>query len=39
MRNGVVLMVVSSILLLLYTHGSVDALVVMYSINVILAHV
>jgi len=36
MRNGVVLMGVSSILLLLYTHGSVDALVVMYSINVFI---
>ena len=36
MRNGVVLMGVSSILLLLYTRGSVDALVVMYSINVFI---
>jgi amino acid transporter len=34
MRNGVVLMGVASILLLLYTGGSVSALVVMYSINV-----
>ncbi len=34
MRNGVVLMGVASILLLLYTKGSVDALIVMYSINV-----
>ena len=34
MRNGIMLMGVSSILLLLYTHGSVSALVVMYSINV-----
>ncbi|HTP65814.1 MAG TPA: APC family permease [Geobacteraceae bacterium] len=36
MRNGVVLMGAASILLLLYTHGSVDALVVMYSINVFI---
>jgi len=36
MRNGVVLMGIASILLLLYTHGSVDALVVMYSINVFI---
>ena len=34
MRNGVVLMGIASILLLLYTKGSVDALIVMYSINV-----
>ncbi|TWJ33590.1 APC family permease [Geobacter argillaceus] len=34
MRNGIVLMGVSSIALLLYTKGSVSALVVMYSINV-----
>ena len=34
MRNGVVLMGVASIALLLYTQGSVSALVVMYSINV-----
>jgi len=34
MRNGVVLMGASSLLLLLYTRGSVDALIVMYSINV-----
>ncbi len=34
MRNGIMLMGLSSILLLLYTHGSVSALVVMYSINV-----
>ncbi len=34
MRNGIMLMGVSSILLMLYTHGSVAALVVMYSINV-----
>ncbi len=36
MRNGVVLMGVSSLLLLIYTRGSVDALVVMYSINVFI---
>src|SRR5512136_2116806 len=36
MRNGVVLMGVASILLLLYTGGSVSALVVMYSINVFI---
>ena len=36
MRNGVVLMGVSSLLLLFYTHGSISALVVMYSINVFL---
>ena len=36
MQNGVMLMGVSSLALLLYTHGSVSALVVMYSINVFL---
>lgn len=36
MRNGIVLMGVCSILLLIYTKGSVSALVVMYSINVFL---
>jgi hypothetical protein len=36
MRNGIVLMGGASIALLLYTHGSVDALVVMYSINVFI---
>ncbi|HYS43415.1 MAG TPA: amino acid permease, partial [Geobacteraceae bacterium] len=36
MSNGVVLMGVASIALLLYTRGSVDALVVMYSINVFI---
>ena len=36
MRNGVVLMGVSSLFLLFYTHGSISALVVMYSINVFL---
>ncbi len=34
MRNGIVLMGGSAIALLIYTHGSVAALVVMYSINV-----
>jgi len=34
MRNGIMLMGVASIALLLYTKGSVSALVVMYSINV-----
>ncbi|MBJ6724473.1 APC family permease [Geomesophilobacter sediminis] len=36
MRNGIVLMGAASIALLLYTKGSVSALVVMYSINVFL---
>jgi amino acid transporter len=36
MRNGVVIMGVSSIALLVYTQGSVSALVVMYSINVFI---
>lgn len=36
MRNGIVLMGIAAILLLLYTGGSVSALVVMYSINVFL---
>ncbi len=34
MRNGIILMGLASIALLIYTHGSVSALVVMYSINV-----
>ncbi len=34
MRNGIMLMGVASIVLLVYTRGSVSALVVMYSINV-----
>src|SRR5205823_6724115 len=34
MQNGVLLMGGASFLMLLYTRGSVDALVVMYSINV-----
>jgi K+ transporter len=36
MRNGIVLMGLSSLALLLYTRGSVDALIVMYSINVFI---
>jgi amino acid transporter len=36
MRNGIVLMGIASIALLLYTRGSVSALVVMYSINVFI---
>ncbi len=36
MQNGVLLMGVTSLALLLYTQGSVTALVVMYSINVFL---
>jgi amino acid transporter len=36
MQNGVLLMGISALLLLLFTHGSVSALVVMYSINVFL---
>ncbi len=36
MQDGVMLMGISSLALLLYTHGSVSALVVMYSINVFL---
>ena len=34
MQNGIMIMGVSAIALLSYTHGSVSALVVMYSINV-----
>jgi amino acid transporter len=34
MQNGVILMGATSLAMLLYTRGSVDALVVMYSINV-----
>jgi amino acid transporter len=34
MQNGVLLMGGTSLIMLIYTHGSVDALVVMYSINV-----
>ncbi|WP_224959116.1 APC family permease [Geomonas subterranea] len=36
MRNGILLMGIAAILLMLYTGGSVSALVVMYSINVFL---
>ncbi len=36
MRNGVVLIGASALALLLYTRGSISALVVMYSINVFL---
>jgi amino acid transporter len=36
MQNGVLLMGISAILVLIYTKGSVSALVVMYSINVFL---
>ena len=36
MQNGVVLMGVAALLLLIYTKGSISALVVMYSINVFL---
>jgi len=36
MRNGVLLMSVTSMVALLYTHGNVEKLVVMYSINVFL---
>src|SRR5438067_12542286 len=36
MQNGVLLMGISSFLMLLYTRGSVDALVVMYAINVFI---
>lgn len=34
MSNGIVLMGAMSLVLILYTHGSVSALVIMYSINV-----
>jgi amino acid transporter len=36
MRNGIVMMGVAAITLLIYTKGSVTALIVMYSINVFL---
>ncbi|HET9624751.1 MAG TPA: APC family permease [Kofleriaceae bacterium] len=36
MKNGVYLMALAAAALLIYTHGSVDALVVMYSINVFI---
>ncbi|HVN23804.1 MAG TPA: APC family permease [Syntrophorhabdales bacterium] len=36
MQNGVLLMGIAALVLLIYTHGSVSSLVVMYSINVFL---
>ena len=36
MRNGVLMVGISALMLLLYTRGSISALVVMYSINVFL---
>lgn len=36
MRNGVLMIGLSAIAILFYTHGSISALVVMYSINVFL---
>ena len=36
MQNGVIMVGVSALALMLYTHGSISALVVMYSINVFL---
>jgi amino acid transporter len=36
MRNGVIIIGVAALILLFYTHGSISALVVMYSINVFL---
>ncbi|OGU16252.1 MAG: amino acid transporter [Ignavibacteria bacterium GWB2_35_12] len=36
MRNGIVLIGIASLILLLYTQGSIQALVIMYSINVFL---
>ena len=36
MKNGVYLMAIAAAILLIYTNGSVDALVVMYSINVFI---
>ncbi len=36
MQNGVMLMSVTSVIALVYTHGDVEKLVVMYSINVFL---
>jgi len=36
MQNGILLMGAASMILLFYTHGSISALVVMYSINVFL---
>ena len=36
MRNGVLMIGISALAILFYTHGSISALVVMYSINVFL---
>lgn len=36
MQNGILLMGIASVILLLYTNGSISALIVMYSINVFL---
>jgi len=36
MRNGVLIIGISALAILFYTHGSISALVVMYSINVFL---
>ena len=36
MQNGIVIMGLASVLLVFYTHGSISALVVMYSINVFI---
>lgn len=36
MQNGILLMGFASLILLLYTHGSISALIIMYSINVFL---
>jgi predicted HicB family RNase H-like nuclease len=36
MRNGVLIIGISALAILLYTHGSISALVIMYSINVFL---
>ncbi|MCX5806582.1 MAG: APC family permease [Proteobacteria bacterium] len=36
MQNGVLVMGTAAIVLLIYTHGSVSALIIMYSINVFL---
>jgi hypothetical protein len=36
MQNGIVIMGAASIALMIYTHGSISALIVMYSINVFI---
>jgi K+ transporter len=36
MRNGVIMIGIAALVILFYTHGSISALVVMYSINVFL---